>query len=682
MCIEQYASDFNLYVSQKGNKKFTGMLPDLNREGTDGPFPSILKARNHIREKKYPGSVTVWLRGGRYFLNEPLVFGPEDSAPVTYTAYPGEEVILDGGIKIEGFKEEDFNSIKVWVTDVPEVAEGKWYFKQLFVNGERRNRPRLPKKGYFRIEHVPGMDLAKFMPDRRTNFFYSALGDIKNWKNLNDIDVVAVHYWNEERMPIVSFDEDTRKVVCSRTSTWPLKDDAALKYARYWVENVFEALCEPGEWYLDKRNGKLYYVPMPDEKLDEVEVYAPKVTQLLKLVGKPEEDRFVSNLKFKGITFEHTEWEQSIEEGKIHEGWIQPADRAGDYQASVTVPGIIYLKGARHCAIEDCMIRHGGFYGIEVAEGCMANRIKGNGIYDMGAGGIKIGGADMEGPVYERTGKNLVSHNHIQHSGKVFLSAVGILLTHTFDNCISCNHIHHLGYSGISCGWVWGYGESITKNNKIEQNHIHHLGTGDLNDMGGIYTLGNQPGTVIRHNLIHDVRMFNYGGWAIYLDEGSSQILIEKNICYHTDSEVLQQHYGRENVIRNNIFGFSKFGQISLSRVEEHISFTFEKNIILTDGKPVFLARNGETLEKHGFISDLNLFWDISGKKIFAGNEARDNNSQVSLSKTYGMEDLQRMGYDLHTIVDDPRFIDIQHLEYGFSEDSPALLLGFIPIER
>ena len=94
------------------------------------------------------------------------------------------------------------------------------------------------------------------------------------------------------------------------------------------------------------------------------------------------------------------------------------------------------------------------------------------------------------------------------------MSAVGILSMHSFGNTLSHNHIYDLYYTGISCGWVWGYADSVSKNNRIEKNHIHDLGHGLLSDMGGIYTLGVQPGTVLRGNLIHDVEKANYGGWA------------------------------------------------------------------------------------------------------------------------------------------------------------------------
>lgn len=118
---------------------------------------------------------------------------------------------------------------------------------------------------------------------------------------------------------------------------------------------------------------------------------------------------------------------------------------------------------------------------------------------------------------------------------------------HTYENVIAHNEIADLNYTGISCGWVWGYENSITRENLIEKNHIHDIGNGVLSDMGGIYLLGKQQGTIVRCNLIHDVYSRHYGGWALYADEGASAVVFEQNICYNTNSNAFHQHYGCGN---------------------------------------------------------------------------------------------------------------------------------------
>lgn len=145
----------------------------------------------------------------------------------------------------------------------------------------------------------------------------------------------------------------------------------------------------------------------------------------------------------------------------------------------------------------------------------------------------------------------------------------------------------------------------------IEFNYVHHIGVrldGDgpiLSDMGCIYTLGVQPGTVIRFNLFHSVAGLRYSGWGIYLDEGSSNILVENNIVYNTSHGGFHQHYGRENVVRNNIFAFGRDAQIQRSRAEPHLSFTFERNIVYWSGGELLAG----TWDDLNFAFDNNLYW-------------------------------------------------------------------------
>lgn len=651
------------YVSLEGCDDWSGKLPEPNEDRTDGPFATIARAQNAIRELKKKGTlkgpVVVKIRGGVYWLNEPLVFTPEDSGTkensIIYQAYEGESPIISGGCLIGGWRIEKLgDNLTVWVTEIPEVKEGKWYFKQLFVNGERRFRPRLPEDGFFWIEDVPGKKPEELSLFDGSSTFKCAPGDIKQWKNINDVEVVVLHYWVEERIPIKSFDEKSNIVELSMKTIFALRDDFRPRFARYYIENIFEVLRKPGEWYLDRASGNLFYIPLPREEISSSEIIAPKLDYLVKVLGSPERGQYVEYIGFIGITFQHTEWQYSLSP-----------------QAAQNVHGAIYLEGARFCVVEGCRVGHVGGYGIEVGRGCGRIFIENNVFSDLGAGGIKIGEPNVPAQVYNEVGYNVVSDNIISKGGRIFHSAVAVWIGQSGYNEISHNTIHDFYYTGISVGWTWGYGPTNARCNIIEFNHIHNIGRRLLSDMGGIYTLGVQPGTVIRFNLIHDVEAYGYGGWGIYLDEGSSHILVENNIVYNTMSGGFHQHYGRENVIRNNVFALSREGQIVFSKGESppYIAFTFERNIVLTNGSPIFVGGYAEEFWRRNFRSNLNLFYDVSGKQITF--------FESSKGKKYNLEEWRNFGYDTYSIIDNPKFKDIEKYNFTLAKDSPAFKIGF-----
>jgi hypothetical protein len=279
---------------------------------------------------------------------------------------------------------------------------------------------------------------------------------------------------------------------------------------------------------------------------------------------------------------------------------------------------------------------------------------------DLGAGGVRFGSMAMK----RDTGGNAMEDCILRDGGKVFPCAVGVWIGHSGDNTVRHNSISHFPYTGISVGWRWGYDGSEAKRNRIEANHIHHIGNGLLSDMGGIYTLGPSEGTVLRGNRIHDIVSYDYGGWGLYNDEGSTGILLENNLVYRTTTGGYHQHYGKENIIRNNIFAFARDHQLQFTRPEDHLSFRFTGNIVLWD-KGRLWSGGGQGNGK--FEIDRNLYWtaDPGGVNSFGRPLAK----------------WREAGHDLNSLVADPGFVDPANGDFRFKDLAVAAKIGFTPFD-
>jgi hypothetical protein len=651
------AAAMDLYVSPEGNDAWSGKLETPNAAKTDGPLVSLEGARNAIRKFKAAGPlqqpIRVLIADGTYAVTSPIVFEPQDSGteqcPITYAGMPSKRPAISGGRAIAGWTRQGDR----WVAHIPDVQAGKWSFAALWVDGERRTRARTPNDGYFYTDgKAPPITDAKTGGSTGSEHlaFRFKPGDIKPSINRDDAVVVVYQSWEVGHQRIASVDEAQHVVTFRSPLPWAF--DYWGDKVRYFVENVPEALDSPGEWYLDRKSGTLSYVPMPGEDLTKATVVAPVAKQLILLSGKPAEGKFVSNLRFENLRLQYTDWD------------VPPQGHAAG-QAANDFPAAIEAVGARQCTIEGCEIAHLGTYGVWLRFGSQDNRIVRNDIHDLGAGGVRLGEEIDPKTEPETARRNTVDNNFIHDGGKIDQGAVGVWIGRTSYNQVSHNEICDLYYTGVSVGWSWGYAPTSAHHNIVEFNHIHDIGKGVLGDMGGIYCLGDSPGTVLRNNLVHDVYDHHTGSLAIYTDEGSTGILIENNIGYGTTYANCHQHYGKENVIRNNIWALGKDCQISRAREEEHISFTFERNIVYFDnGK---LLKGGWTNNK--FVMDKNLYWDAShpnGDIQFAG-------------ATFAQ--WQARGHDRHSLIADPKFVDVAHYDFRLQPDSPAFKLGFVPID-
>lgn len=539
----------------------------------------------------------VRLAPGTYYLGAPFVFEKGHTARVSFVAEEGE-VLLSGGREIKGFTETTVNGVKALVAEIPAVRLGEWYFEELYVNKTPRNRPVAPSGGKkYRITNVPNHPAENF-GSTDVRFFDAGDGVFDGISHVTDTTVEILHFWLSERLPVTGYDRENKRVHFDRLPRRPLIDDKEPGYAKYRILNVFEELKEPGQWYLERESGRLYYIPLPGETAGNILVEAPVLRNLLEIRG--EKGEVLSGITFRGITFECTGSDMCDEGAKV---------RYATYgQAAANRDGALRMTYANGISFEGCRVRNVGNYGIEIGEGCRNIAIEGCEIENTGAGGIRVTGAPAGRDEAAATGLVRIENCYVHDCTRVDYGAIGIYVGHAFSVRIAHNDICRLKYSGISVGWVWGMLPSRTGNCVIEYNHIHHCGDGDMSDMGGIYLLGPQCGTEVRGNYIHDIHRANYGGWGIYLDEGSTNILVEKNIAYDCDTSGFMIHYGTENIVRYNIFGHGD-ANVCFGAGTECVYATFYKNIFYVEENPVFSGSYNYDLEHPWVASDANFFY-------------------------------------------------------------------------
>lgn len=642
------ASETKIFVTVSGN--------DQNPGTQEQPLASINgafeKYRALKRSKKINDSVAIIIGDGTYYLSEPLTIGPEISGtnefPLIIKAEENTHPVFCGGKKIDRFEKL---TETLWRSKVNESTQYDWKFEQLYVNGKRATRAKSPNKGFYFLKNVSetvlnkGTGRAPELAVQKLGLFADGAKEVTTFsdEDFDDAVITFYHKWDNTKKHISGFEKDSSAifVVGQGMKPWNVFDQKT----RYTIENYQTALDTCGEWFLD-RSGYLYYIPLPGETIDNTTAIAPVTSQFIILKGNETTGEKVKNIRFEGLTFEFS-------------GYKMPTNGTEPAQAAFPVEASVMADFAENIQFVNCEISNTGNNAIWFRNACNNCSIEHCYLHDLGAGGVKIGNyIQPEKP--ENLTKNIIVDNTIIRSGGfVFPCAVGLTIFHASDNTVTHNEIADFRYSGVSVGWIWGYAYSPSKRNKIEFNHIHHLGWGELCDMGGVYCLGGSEGTTVSNNVIHHVYSFDYGGWGLYTDEGSTGIVMENNLVYNCKSSGFHQHYGKENFIRNNIFANNMKAQLQATRIEEHLSFTFSNNIIWFNTGDL-LSSNWA---KINLQADKNCYWDPRSKNIQFKNQS--------------FTEWQKAGKDVHSIIANPDFADPSAFNFSIKNKAVVRRIGF-----
>ncbi len=640
-----------IYISPSGS--------DTNPGTADRPLATIIAARDKARDigKSSESAVRIEIvpQSGEYFMLQPLVLTPEDSpkpgSSLAIKPEDGSAVTFSGGYELKGA--EKVND-RLWKIFVPQVAWYGSYFDQLYVDGRRAVRARTPDSGFRTVKKVTESVLIQGkgrLPELAAQEISLDPSDVATIRDLHtqdlgDVVLVFYHKWDNTMKHVTAFNDSTGTVITigKGMQPWNQIDEQS----RYFIENYRAALDAPGEWFLD-RTGYLYYIPLEGEKIETTRFYAPVLKDLVIIKGDSLSGRKVSNILFENITFNMA-------------GFQLPPEGNEAMQAASPIGAAITADFADNITFRNCEISHTGTYGIWFRRACSNCSVIHSWLHDLGAGGIKIGETVIRPEAGQITSQITVDNNIITDGGKVFPSAVGVIIFNASDNRLTHNEISNFRYSGVSAGWVWGYAPSPTKRNIIEFNHIHHLGWGELCDMGGVYTLGASEGSSVSNNVIHHVYSFDYGGWGLYTDEGSYGITEENNLVYACKSAGFHQHYGKENMIRNNIFALNKRSQLQATRIEDHTSLIFINNIIYY-GKGTLLSSNWN---KFNVESDYNCYWDTRKKEPDFG---------------MALKDWRKGGKDIHSVFADPGFVNPEAFDFRFRSLAVAKKIKFKPFD-
>ena len=678
--VTDISTTADFYVSPQGRDTWPGTLAQ--------PFATIDHARVAVRTTKLKITnrpITVLLRGGTYYLPSTLTFTSADSgtasAPIVYASYPGEAAILSGGKVLGGWT---VNSDGSWQTTItPNI-----YFTQLWRNGVRLPRTRTTPNSYLYIT-APHVSPLNSLASDGLYYHSPVIGGVPaTMANLSDVELIDFAFWDVARLRIASIDPTTLLI----TTTRSLMQDpfhGFLKGHRFLLENVKEALKQPGQWYLDRSTWKLTYLPKPGEVLSSSSFVAPRLQKIIYATG-------LSHVTFSGLTFAHNDFQVG----------------AGGYasgQAANTTSAALSFHSSTSITFQGSSIQHIGAYAVEFMGASSSIVFRDGSVTDTGAGGIRIGtqaNCAVTHPDTDATVPHNVSiiNNLISGTGRVFPEAFNIMSGNAHHILVQNNEIAD-GYStGVGVGFNWNYACNQAHDNIVQFNHIHDLGQGVTSDFGAVYFLsGVNTGNKILNNKVHDLvnDPGGYGAWGLYLDNGSLDVTVANNLVYRTTASSLHLNISDQpppnpvpppNQFLNNVLVFAGEGLLDRHNDSNALTMILKNNVIYYDREPVqfgYWNCRGNKLCTAYFQLDDNLYFD---KSIPGGQAAKPFMSTPVTSPNSGRQppftlittaQWKALGEDTHSFFADPLFKNpVRGIDdYTLQSNSPAFGLGFVAFD-
>ena len=577
-----------IYVSLQGNDKNPGTK--------EAPFNTLNRAIKQAREwrrlnwPEVAGGIYIRLEEGVYAQRNSLFLRSEDSgtpdSPTVICAVDGAHPVISGGVAVTGWKRgcnhpavPEKLKQKIWSAEAPLIGNRRVETRQMWVNGHKVQRAaQFPDGGLERM--------IDFNPEEQTiTIPVSQSVNPERLQNAGQLEMIVHQRWAIAILRVKSIDaKDGQAVVRFH------EPESHLEFAHPWPQpviggekgnssfcltNALELLDQPGEWFQEYPSGTIYYYPQAGENMETAEVIIPALETLVTIDGTL--SRPVKHIQFNGITFAHTSWMRPSFQGhvtlqggfplldayKLQEPGL-PEKAELENQAWITRPETaIRVRGAEHIDFKHCTFRHLSSTGLDYEWAVTASSVEDCQFTDIGGtallvGAFPDGGFETHIPFIPADVRELCSHitirnNFISNVTNEDWGCVGIGAGYVRNMDISHNEVCHLNYSGICVGWGWTSLESGMCNNRIEANYVHHFAR-RLYDAGGLYTLSNQPGSVMRNNRIEHLIEAPYAtndrAFYIYLDEATDGYTMENNWCPAERFD--SNRPGKKNVWKNN----------------------------------------------------------------------------------------------------------------------------------